>query len=64
MKVTSIHISDTIDSQRIDVAYFNNTIGKKDYVTLSKYVTIKGGKRIPKGRTFSSEQTKSPILKE
>lgn len=57
MKVTSIHISDTIDSQRIDVAYFNNTIGKKDYVTLSKYVTIKGGKRIPKGRTFSSEQT-------
>ena len=51
MKSTNVYISDIIDSQRIDVAYFSNSIGEKDYVT------IKGGKRIPKGRTFSSEQT-------
>lgn len=57
MKSTNVYISDIIDSQRIDVAYFSNSIGEKDYVALSKYVTIKGGKRIPKGRTFSSEQT-------
>ena len=57
MKEIHIHISEIISSQRMDVAYFLNNIGTKNYVSLSEYVTIKGGKRIPKGRTFSSEQT-------
>lgn len=57
MKEIVIHISDIISSQRMDVAYFMNKIGTKNYESLSEYVTIKGGKRIPKGRTFSSEQT-------
>lgn len=57
MKEIRIHISDIIDSQRMDVAYFMNNTGTKNYTSLSQYVTIKGGKRIPKGKTFSSEQT-------
>ena len=57
MKEIRIHISDIIDSQRMDVAYFMNNTGTKNYTSLSQYVTIKGGKRIPKGRTFASEQT-------
>lgn len=57
MKKKRVHISDIIDSQRMDVAYFMNNIGAKDYVSLSQYVTIKGGKRIPKDKTFSSEST-------
>lgn len=63
MKEIRIHISDIIGSQRMDVAYFLNNIGTKNYVSLSEYVTIKGGKRIPKGRVFSSEQTEYLYLR-
>lgn len=57
MKETLVRISDIIDSRRIDVAYFNNSIGIKDFVSLSQYVSVKGGKRIPKGKSFASEHT-------
>ena len=57
MKETLVRISDIIDSRRINVAYFNNYIGIKDFVSLSQYVSVKGGKRIPKGKSFASEHT-------
>lgn len=57
MNTTTIHISDILNSQRIDVAYYKNNIRGKNFVPLSKYVDIKGGKRIPKGKSFSSENT-------
>ena len=57
MNTTIIHISDILNSQRIDVAYYKNNIRGKNFVPLSKYVDIKGGKRIPKGKSFSSENT-------
>ncbi len=57
MKTIKINISDIIYSQRIDVAYFKNNLGLNSYVSLSEYVNIKGGKRIPKGSTFSEEKT-------
>ena len=57
MRKIKIHISDILESQRMDFAFYNNNIGIKDLVPLSTYVDIKGGKRIPKGMTFSSERT-------
>lgn len=57
MKETIVRISDITNSRRIDVAYFNNSIGIKDFVSLSQYVSVKGGKRIPKGKSFASEHT-------
>lgn len=57
MITTTIHISDILKSQRMDVSYFKDKLGHVDFVPLSKYVDIKGGKRIPKGKTFSSDKT-------
>lgn len=57
MKKMIIHLSDIITSQRMDVAYFIDKTGTSTYVSLSKYVEIKGGKRIPKGKSFSPEKT-------
>ena len=57
MKKVDVHISDIINSQRIDVAYFTEKNGVASFVPLSKYVEIKGGKRIPKGKSFSQEKT-------
>ena len=54
---TTIHLSDILNSQRIDVAYYKDNIGTNDFVPLSRYVDIKGGKRIPKGKSFSFENT-------
>lgn len=57
MITTTIHLSDILNSQRIDVAYYKDNSGTNDLVPLSKYVDIKGGKRIPKGKSFSFEKT-------
>lgn len=57
MKKVNVHISDIINSQRINVAYFTDKTGEANFVPLSKYVEIKGGKRIPKGKSFSPEKT-------
>ena len=57
MITTTIHLSDILNSQRIDVAYYKDDSGINDFVSLSKYVDIKGGKRIPKGKSFTSEDT-------
>lgn len=57
MNTATIHISDILNSQRIDVAYYKNNIGGKNFVPLSKYIDVKGGKRIPKGKSFSFENT-------
>lgn len=57
MNTTTIHISDILNSQRIDVAYYKDNIKGANFVPLSKYVNIKGGKRIPTGKSFSSENT-------
>lgn len=57
MKNRILHINDILDSQRIDVGYYMSDIGGNNFVSLSKYVNIKGGKRIPKGETFSFEKT-------
>jgi len=50
-------MSDILDSQRIDVAYYKDRFWGNDFVPLSRYVDIKGGKRIPKGKSFSFEKT-------
>ena len=57
MKIINVHISDVLCSQRMDVTYHKNNRGISNFVPLSKYVDIKGGKRIPKGMSFSSERT-------
>lgn len=57
MITTTIHLSDILNSQRIDVAYYKDNLGTNDFVSLSKYVDIKGGKRIPKDKSFSFEDT-------
>ena len=44
---TTIHLSDILNSQRIDVAYYKDNTGTNHFVPLSRYVDIKGGKRIP-----------------
>lgn len=57
MMTTNIHISNILESRRMDVAYYKDNLEKNNFVPLSKYVDIKGGKRIPKGRTFAFEKT-------
>ncbi len=57
MNTKTIHISDILKSQRIDVAYYKDCFRGDGFVPLSRYVDIKGGKRIPKGKTFSFENT-------
>jgi len=57
MITTTIHLSDILNSQRIDVAYYKDNSETNDFVSLSKYVDIKGGKRIPKDKSFSFENT-------
>ena len=57
MKKKIIQIKDILDSQRVDVAYFMNDFRGNNFVSLSKYVNIRGGKRIPKGESFSFEKT-------
>ena len=57
MITTTIHLSNILNSQRIDVAYYKDNSGTNDFVPLSKYVDIKGGKRIPKDKSFSFENT-------
>ena len=57
MITTTIHLSDILNSQRIDVAYYKDNSGTNNFVSLSKYVDIKGGKRIPKDKSFSFENT-------
>ncbi len=57
MKSIFAHLSDILSLQRMDVAYHNRNVDGQDFVPLSRYVVIKGGKRIPKGESFSSEKT-------
>ena len=57
MITTTIHLSNILNSQRIDVAYYKDNSGTNDFVPLSKYVDIKGGKRITKDKSFSFENT-------
>ena len=52
-----IHISTVISMQRLDAPFFDGDIIKGKYMPLSKYVEIKGGKRIPKGESFSQTPT-------
>lgn len=57
MKATITHISNILKSQRLDVGYFKDNLSGNNFVSLSKYVDVKGGKRIPKGKSFSFEDT-------
>ena len=57
MNRVNIRISDVLSSQRMDVTYHKNNGGIHNFVPLSRYVEIKGGKRIPKGMSFSFERT-------
>lgn len=57
MKRINIHLSDVLSSRRMDVTYHKDNRGFNDFVPLSRYVDIKGGKRIPKGMSFSFEKT-------
>lgn len=52
-----IHISTIISTQRLDPPFFDGDIIKEKYMPLSKYVEIKGGKRVPKGESFSQIPT-------
>ena len=52
-----IHISTIISMQRLDAPFFDGDTIKGKYMPLSKYVEIKGGKRIPKGESFSQTPT-------
>lgn len=57
MREIDVHILDILGSQRMDVSYYKEYYGFKEYVPLSRYMEIKGGKRIPKGMSFSSTET-------
>jgi restriction endonuclease S subunit len=54
---TDTHISKIIDSLRLDVYFHKVNSVYQDFVPLSKYVNVKGGKRIPKGMSFSEKKT-------
>lgn len=56
MKSRTICISDVLTSQRLDVTYYDG-LSLHGGVPLFNYVSIHGGKRLPKGATFSLEKT-------
>ena len=56
MKSRTICISDVLTSQRLDVTYYDG-LSLHGGVPLSNYVSIHGGKRLPKGESFSIEKT-------
>lgn len=56
MKSRTIYISDVLTSQRLDVTYYD-VLSTHGGVPLFDYVNIHGGKRLPKGETFSLEKT-------
>lgn len=56
MKSRTICISDVLTSQRLDVTYYDG-LSIHGGVPLFNYVSIHGGKRLPKGETFSLEKT-------
>lgn len=57
MNRIKVHISEVLSSQRMDVTYHKDNGGINNFVPLSRYVDVKGGKRIPKGMSFSLEKT-------
>lgn len=57
MRSRIVCISDVLTSQRLDVTFYNDGQFLHGFVPLSNYVSIYGGKRLPKGETFSSEKT-------
>lgn len=57
MRIRIVYISDVLTSQRLDVTYHNDNQLLHGFVPLSNYVSIYGGKRLPKGESFSSEKT-------
>ncbi len=57
MQANEINISNIIEKHRMDASFFITESSYKGYVSLSKYVSVKGGKRIPKGESFSSQRT-------
>ncbi|OYP62848.1 restriction endonuclease subunit S [Prevotella sp. P2-180] len=57
MNRIKVHISEVLSSQRMDVTYHKDNGGINNFVPLSRYVDVKGGKRIPKGMSFALEKT-------
>ena len=57
MRSRIVCISDVLTSQRLDVTYHSEDQFLLGFVPLSNYISINGGKRLPKGKTFSSEKT-------
>lgn len=56
MKSRIIYISDVLTSKRLDVTYYDDST-LYGGASLSRYVSIHGGKRLPKGESFSAEKT-------
>ena len=48
---------------RIDAQFYVEIFNFKNFVKLGDYVKVKGGKRIPKGLSYSSEETDSLYLR-
>ena len=57
MQTNKVNISNIIDKHRMDASFFMTENSYRGYVSLSKYVSVKGGKRIPKGEFFSFQRT-------
>jgi len=57
MKQVDIYLSDIFMSQRMDVSSCYGQAEMKNLVPLSRYMEVKGGKRIPKGMSFSIVKT-------
>lgn len=57
MKIFKVRISDIISFRRLDVSFYMNRPILPSLVSLSSYVNIKGGKRMPKGDSFAFEKT-------
>jgi len=52
MKREIIRLADIIDSRRMDASFLMARLKTNGLVSLSQYVHIKGGKRLPKGSSF------------
>lgn len=48
---------------RLDAQYYNENIHIPNYIRLSSFASVKGGKRIPKGMTYSERKTSYQYLR-
>lgn len=57
MELTKSNLLEVVANQRLDASFYQEMVRYNDCVPLKALASVKGGKRIPKGKDFSSVKT-------